>query len=104
MSTFTNNFKRAFAAIGLTVGVILSGTALADPAKFDGTWSVQLVAEAGLCGSGVSQTLIVQDGRIRAGESGLSVSGQVGSGGSVRLALQKGPAQGSASGKLSGAS
>ena len=56
MSTFTNNFKRAVTVLGLTVGVILSGSALADSAKFDGTWSVQLVAGAGLCGSGSSRS------------------------------------------------
>ncbi len=96
--------KRTLAALSLTTGVILSGSALADPDKFDGTWSVQMVASAGMCGSGASQTLTVQDGRVRAGGSGVSVSGQVGAGGAVSLALQKGPAQGTASGKLSGAS
>ncbi len=96
--------KQTLAALSLTTGVILSGSALADPDKFDGTWSVQMVASAGMCGSGASQTLTVQDGRVRAGGSGVSVSGQVGAGGAVSLALQKGPAQGTASGKLSGAS
>ncbi len=96
--------KQTFAALALSTGMILSGSALADPEKFDGTWSVQLVAGGGLCGSGASQTLTVQDGRVRAGGSGVSVSGQIGPSGSVSLALQKGPAQGSASGKLSGSS
>ena len=96
--------KLTLAALSLTSGVILSGSAGAEPEKFDGTWSVQMVASAGMCGSGASQTLTVQDGRVRAGGSGVSVSGQVGAGGAVSLALQKGPAQGTASGKLSGAS
>jgi hypothetical protein len=96
--------KQTFAVLSLTTGVILSGSALAEPEKFDGTWSVQMVASAGMCGSGVSQTLTVQDSRVRAGSSGVSVSGQVGASGSVSLALQKGPAQGTASGKLSRAS
>ena len=96
--------KLTLAALSLTTGVILSGSVVAEPEKFDGTWSVQMVASAGMCGSGASQTLTVQDGRVRAGGSGVSVSGQVGAGGAVSLALQKGPAQGTASGKLSGAS
>src|SRR5829696_4510638 len=96
--------RMATLSLSLTTGVILSGSALADPDKFDGTWSVQLVANAGMCGSSTSQSLTVQDGRVRAGGSGVSVSGQVASSGSVSLALQKGPAQGAASGKLSGAS
>ena len=95
--------QRTFAALALTTGLILSGSALADPAKFDGSWSVQLIADGGVCGSGSSAALTVRDGQVRA-SGGISVSGQVGANGSVNLALQKGPIQGSASGKLSGAS
>ena len=97
-------FNRTLAVLSLTTGVILSGSALAEPVKFDGTWNVQMVTSAGICGSGVSQTLTVQDGRVRAGSPGVSVSGQVGASGLVSLALQKGPVQGTASGKLSRAS
>jgi len=102
MPTFTSNVTRAVAAIGLTVGVILSGSALADPAQFDGTWSVHLVSSGGLCGSGTSQVLTVRNGRVRAGGS-VSVAGQVGPSGLISLALQRSGIQGSASGTLSGA-
>jgi hypothetical protein len=95
--------KQTLAALAVSTGLILSDSALAEADKFDGTWSVQLVAEAGLCGSSAGQTLTVQEGRVRAGGSGVSVSGQIGPSGSVSLVLQKGPAEGSASGKLSGA-
>jgi len=95
---------KTLAALAFTTGVILSGSAFADPAKFDGTLSVSLVASGGLCGSGTSSTLMVQNGSVRAGGSGVSVSGQVGPSGSVSLALQKSGVQGTASGKLSGAS
>src|SRR4028119_1939860 len=96
--------KAGLWGLGIALGVILSGSAQADGGKFDGTWSVQMVASAGMCGGSASQTLTVQDGRVRAGGSGVSVSGQVGASGAVSLALQKGPAQGTASGKLAGAS
>ena len=96
--------KKTLVSLALTTGVILSGSALAEPAKFDGTWSVSLVANGGLCGSGTSSTLMVQNGSVRAGGAGVSVSGQVGPSGSVSLALQKSGVQGSASGKLSGTS
>jgi hypothetical protein len=95
---------KTLAALAFTTGVTLSGSVLADPAKFDGTWSVSLVANGGLCGSGTSSTLTVQNGSVRAGGSGVSVSGQVAPSGSVSLALQKSGVQGSASGKLSGSS
>ena len=96
--------KKTVAVLALGVGALLSGSALAEPAKFDGTWSVSLVGSGGLCGSGASSTLMVQNGSVRAGGSGVSVSGSVGSSGSVSLALQKSGVQGTASGKLSGAS
>jgi hypothetical protein len=96
--------KKTVAVLALTAGALLSGSAFAEPAKFDGVWSVSLVADGGLCGSGTSSTLMVQNGSVRAGGAGVSVSGQVGPSGSVSLALQKSGVQGSASGKLSGAS
>src|SRR3954467_4379966 len=95
---------KTLATLAFTTGVTLSGSVLADPAKFDGTWSVSLVANGGLCGSGASSTLTVQNGSVRAGGSGVSVSGQVAPSGSVSLALQKSGVQGTASGKLSGSS
>ena len=93
-----------FAALSLAAGVMSSGVALAEPDRFDGSWSVELVASAGMCGSSAGHTLTVQDSHVRASGSGVSVSGQVGPSGSVRLALAKGPAQGTATGKLSGSS
>jgi hypothetical protein len=96
--------RKTVAVLALTAGALLSGSAFAEPAKFDGVWSVSLVPDGGLCGSGTSSTLMVQNGSVRAGGSGVSVSGQVGPSGSVSLALQKSGVQGSASGKLSGAS
>jgi hypothetical protein len=79
--------RTSVVALALSTGVILSGSALAEPAKFDGSWSVSLVANGGLCGSGTSSTLMVQNGSVRAGGSGVSVSGQVGPGGSVSLRI-----------------
>src|SRR3954466_2068723 len=96
--------KKAVAVLALSVGALVSGSALAEPAKFDGIWSVSLVGNGGLCGSGASSTLTVQNGSVRAGGSGVSVSGQVAPSGSVSLALQKSGVQGMASGKLSGTS
>ena len=95
--------KHIVVALALVTGGALSGTALAEPAKFDGTWSVSLVSSGSLCGSGASSTLTVQNGSVRSG-SGVSVLGQVGPSGSVSLALQKSGVQGSASGTLSGSS
>jgi hypothetical protein len=46
------------------------------------------MADGGLCGSGASQTLSVQNGSVRGG-NGVSVSGQVNPSGSVSLSLHK---------------
>ena len=96
--------RKTVAVLALGLSAILSGSALAEPAKFDGVWNVSLVADGGLCGSGASSTLMVQNGSVRAGGPGVSVSGQVEPSGSVSLSLQKSGVQGTASGKLSGAS
>ena len=42
--------RTSVVALALSAGVILSGSTLADSPKFDGTWSVSLVANGGLCG------------------------------------------------------
>src|SRR3954470_18876383 len=96
--------KKTVAGLAFDLGAFLLASAFAEPAKFDGTWSVSLVGTGGLCGSGTSSTLTVQNGSVRAGGAGVSVSGQVAPSGSVSLALQKSGVQGTASGKLSGAS
>ncbi len=103
ISTATTTLTRTFAALSLTTGLFLSGAASADPAKYDGTWSVSLVSSGGLCRSGTSSVLTVRNGSVRAGGA-VSVAGQVGPGGSVRLALQRSGVLGFASGRLSGAS
>ncbi|SFL16457.1 hypothetical protein [Methylorubrum salsuginis] len=80
---------------------------LASPAVaggFDGTWSVQLVTEGGLCEAQYSYTLSVQDGQVRpittAATNGTTVSGRVGSDGSVGLTVATAAANGTASGRL----
>ncbi len=80
---------------------------LASPAVaggFDGTWSVQLVTESGLCEAQYSYTLSVQDGQVRpitaAATNGTTVSGRVGGDGSVGLTVATAAANGTASGRL----
>src|SRR3954454_13853589 len=71
----TSMMRKSVVALALSAGAILSGSAFAESPKFDGTWSVSLVANGGLCGSGTSSTLMVQNGSVRAGGAGVSVSG-----------------------------
>src|SRR3954468_7255613 len=86
----------------LIVLIVLTELALAEPfRRFDGAWGVRLVSTTGICGSGASHTLTVQGGRVWSASSGISVTGQVAPNGAVRLAMQRGPASGTASGRLS---
>src|SRR3954453_22277801 len=81
--------------------IILTELAIAEPgAQFDGTWGVRLVSTTGICGSSASHSLTVQGGRVGSASSGVSVTGQVTPNGAIRLAMQRGPASGTASGRL----
>ncbi|BAU89401.1 hypothetical protein MPPM_0796 [Methylorubrum populi] len=81
--------------------------ALVSPAMagdFDGTWSVQLVTESGLCDAQYSYTLAVRDGQVRpitnASSGGTTVTGRVEADGGVGLNVATAAANGTASGRL----
>ncbi|MFY9290924.1 MAG: hypothetical protein WAP03_09555 [Methylorubrum rhodinum] len=89
-------------ALSAALAALLASPAVAG--GFDGTWSVQLVTESGLCEAQYSYTLSVQDGQVRpvttASTNGATVSGRVGSDGSVGLTVATAAANGTASGRL----
>ena len=94
--------KQALAILTLAAGPFTaSNPALAEAPDFNGTWTVQLVTETGVC-SGSSYTVVVQDGQVRLASAGgsASITGQIGADGSVGLNVRQGPASGSASGRL----
>ena len=94
--------KQALAILTLAAGPLAASTpALAEAPDFNGTWTVQLVTETGVC-SGSSYTVAVQDGQVRLASAGggASITGQIGADGSVGLSVRQGPASGSASGRL----
>ena len=85
--------------IGCTAGY--ASAASAEPRNFDGTWSVQLVTEAGLCDSAYSYAVAIRNGQVRpASSSGASIAGRVSARGAVGLSIQQGPVSGAASGRL----
>src|SRR5918998_4976386 len=94
--------KQTLAALTLAAAPFTaSNPALAEAADFDGTWTVQLVTETGVC-SGSSYTVAIQDGQVRLASAGgsASITGQISTDGSVGLNVRQGPASGSASGRL----
>ena len=80
-------------------------SASAKPVSFDGTWNVRLVTEAGTCDSSYSQTVAIENGRVRplagAGGPATAVSGGVGSDGNVALTISRSIAKADAQGRLS---
>ena len=93
--------KQTLAALTLAAGLPLAAStpALAEAADFNGTWTVQLVTEAGACG-GNSYTVVIHDGQVRPASGGGSIAGRIGADGSVGLSVRQGPASGSATGRL----
>ncbi|ACL61823.1 hypothetical protein [Methylobacterium nodulans] len=100
--------KSAAAALALTAGLVSSLPAVSSEARgYNGTWTVQLVTESGLCDSRTTVSLSVRDGNIRLAsldEGGATVTGRIGEDGSVGLTVRRGGASGAASGRLQASS
>lgn len=99
--------KRTAVALGL--GIILTGGAMAaPPAKHDGTWSVRMVTDSGICDSSYNYSIAIDNGNVRyipaPGDSPTTVSGQIGPNGAVDLDIRRSIARVDANGRLSGKS
>ncbi|MHC2105862.1 hypothetical protein [Methylobacterium sp.] len=92
------------AAAALAAGLFsaISPSAHAAPGANNGTWSVELVTESGLCNARYTYALAIREGQVRlvSGEAGARVSGHVGADGSVGLAVTTGTASGTGTGRL----
>ncbi len=99
--------KRSALALGL--GLTLIGGAMAAPvAKHDGTWSVQMVTDSGVCDRSYNYSIAIENGNVRyllaPGDSPTTVSGRIGPDGAVDLDIRRSIAKVDANGKLSGKS
>jgi hypothetical protein len=95
--------KHYLIALAISAGVTLSAAPLSASAKsasFDGTWNVRLVTEAGTCDSSYSQTVAIENGRVRPIAGAATISGGVGTDGSVELTIAKSIATADARGRL----
>jgi hypothetical protein len=96
-------FKPITAAV-LAAGLSLPAgpAALAAPVATNGTWSVELVTESGLCSARYSYALAIREGQeqLVSGNAGARVSGHVGADGSVGLSVSNGTASGTGTGRL----
>lgn len=89
------------AACSLALAASFIGTPAAAAAPFDGAWTVSIATRTGNCDSG-SLPITVSDGRIQS--SMATVSGQVASGGSIRVSVGDGMKKASGTGKLNATS
>lgn len=99
--------KRSALALGL--GFTLIGGAMAAPvAKHDGTWSVRMVTDSGVCDSSYNYSIAIENGNVRyllaPGDSPTIVSGRIGHDGAVDLDIRRSIAKVDASGQLRGKS
>jgi hypothetical protein len=95
--------KHYLLALSIAAGFALGVAPLSAAPKsvsFDGTWNVRLVTEAGTCDSSYSQTVAIENGRVRPVAGATSISGGVGTDGSVALTISKSIAKADAQGRL----
>lgn len=88
---------------GLSSSLVLPAAAR-EGDNFNGTWSVELVPESGVCNGRYSYAVSVTDGQVNlvptGSAAGATMTGRVGPDGSVGLSVSNGSASGSASGRL----
>jgi hypothetical protein len=93
------------ALVGLVVALVTFAKETEAGAAFDGTWKVTIITQSGNCDPAYSYPLKVVDGRISyAGDGSFEISGNVGAGGGVTVAIARGEQKASASGKLTATS
>ena len=95
-------------AMALGLGLTLVGGAWAASSPHNGTWSVQMVTDSGLCDRSYSYSIAIENGSVRyllaPGDSPTTVSGRVGPDGTVDLDIRRSIAKVDANGRLNGKS
>jgi hypothetical protein len=96
--------KTTIAALSLGLA-LTGGAALAAPSqKHNGTWSVRMVTDSGICDRSYNYAIAIQNGNVRyiqaPGDSPTTVSGQVGPSGQVDLDIRRSIAKVDAVGQL----
>ena len=96
-------------AMALGLGVTLIGSAWAAPAaRHDGTWSVSMVTDSGVCDASYNYSIAIENGNVRylqaPGDSPATISGRIGPDGNVDLDIRRSIAKVDAEGRLNGKS
>ncbi len=92
---------RIVAAVLATCAVTASARAAE---RHNGTWSVELVTDSGLCNARYTYAVAIRDGEVRAlsGGAGTQVSGRVAPDGTVGISVANATATGTGTGRLDG--
>ncbi|WP_230532994.1 hypothetical protein [Microvirga roseola] len=81
----------------------IASPAQGQTARFDGSWSVEVVTEQGACDRAYRYNVVVQNGRLRyGGAESFNVSGQVRPNGAVAATISRGQDRAVVRGNLSG--
>lgn len=98
----TRSMASILAAAQLLVGTVsLIGTPAAAAAPFDGSWTVRIATRSGACKDG-TLPVEVRDGKIVSGNPVVTVSGQVGQSGGLKVVVGDGIRKANGSGRLTG--
>ncbi len=73
---------------------------VAVPARFDGTWSVEILTESGACDRSYSYPVRIENGQARFVGTAFTVSGQVARNGAIRGSVSSGLATANVVGRL----
>ncbi|WP_375410804.1 hypothetical protein [uncultured Methylobacterium sp.] len=89
----------------LALGAVVFGQGVAsakDNGGYNGTWSVELVTESGLCDARARYAVSVQEGAVKlvSASDKASLSGRVGDDGTVGINVSNGAATGAVTGRL----
>lgn len=92
-------------AVVLALGAIVFGQGVASAkgnGSYNGTWSVELVTESGLCDARARYSVSVYEGAVKlvASSDKASLSGRVGEDGAVGINVTNGAASGAVTGRL----
>lgn len=102
-----NFASRILVALGLAIPASMAFAA-PGASVHNGTWSVQMVTDSGLCDRTYSYSIAIEDGDVRyilaPGDSPTTVQGKVQPDGSVDLDIYRSIAKVDANGQLSGRS
>jgi hypothetical protein len=94
-------------ALGLGI-TLIGGAMAASPAHHDGTWSIRMVTDSGMCDRSYNYSIAIEDGNVRylqaPGDSPTTVSGRIGQDGNVDLDIRRSVAKVDAQGRLNGRS